>query len=100
MKFLPIFSLLLSPTLAFAAPRDFQGVVAFIVGFIALLVPVIIGITFVYILWGLVKAWIIDGGSEESVATGKMIAITGVIGLIVMVGIWGIVSLVRSAIFF
>ena len=100
MKYLLLASIISLPAVARAAPQDFQGVVGFIVGFIALLVPVIVGITFVYILWGLAKAWIIDGGSEESVATGKMIAITGIIGLIVMVGIWGIVSLVRTAVFF
>lgn len=77
-----------------------QDVVDFIVGFVGLLVPVLIGITFVYILWGITKAWIIQGGTEEGVDSGKMVVVTGVIGLIVIVGMWGIVSLVRSAIFF
>lgn len=101
MKRIFLVALALIPTVASAQqPRDFQGVVDFIIGFVGLLVPVLIGITFVYILWGITKAWIIQGGTEEGVETGKMVVVTGVIGLIVIVGMWGIVSLVRSAIFF
>lgn len=97
-----LFSLpLLLPLPVFAqAPQNFGEVVDWIIGFIELLIPVIIGVTFVYIIWGITKAWIINGGSEEGVKAGRMIVVTGVIGLIFMVGIWGIVSLVQSAIFF
>lgn len=91
---------LLSPMHLFAAPRNFSDVVNWFADFASLLVPVIIGITFVFIIWGMAKAWIIDGGSEESTQTGKMVFLTGVIGLTVMIGMWGIISLVRSAIFF
>ena len=88
------------PIVAFSAPRDFGDVVAMVTDFISLLVPLLIGIAFVFVIWGIAKAWVIDAGNEESTQTGKMILITGVIGLLVMVGLWGIVSLVRSAIFF
>lgn len=88
------------PLVSFAAPRDFAGVVSWVADFATLLVPFIIGLTFLYILWGVTKAWIINGGNEESTQTGKTILLTGIIGLTVMVGMWGIVSLVRNAIFF
>lgn len=91
---------LLAPSVTLAAPRDFAGVVDFVANFASLLVPVIIGLTFLYILWGMAQAWIINGGNEESTQTGKTIFLTGIIGLTVMVGMWGIVSLVRNAIFF
>lgn len=91
---------LLVPAVTFAAPRDFAGVVSWVADFATLLVPFIIGLTFLFIIWGIAKAWIIDGGNEESTQTGKTILLTGIIGLTVMVGMWGIVSLVRSAIFF
>lgn len=91
---------LLAPMFVFSAPRNFADVVNWVADFAALLVPVIIGITFVFIIWGMAKAWIIDGGSEESTQTGKMVFLTGVIGLTVMIGMWGLISLVRSAIFF
>ncbi len=88
------------PAVTFAAPRDFAGVVSWVANFATLLVPFIIGLTFLFIIWGMAKAWIIDGGNEESTQAGKTILLTGIIGLTVMVGMWGIVSLVRNAIFF
>ena len=89
-----------TPLVSFAAPQDFAGVVYFVLSFIRLLVPLIIGVTFLYVIWGIAKMWIIDAGNEESTKSGRMIFITGVIGLIVMVGMWGLVSLVKTAIFF
>jgi hypothetical protein len=89
-----------APLVTFAAPQDFAGVVSWVANFATLLVPFIIGLTFLYIIWGIAQAWIINGGNEESTQTGKTILLTGIIGLTVMVGMWGIVSLVRNAIFF
>ena len=91
---------LFAPLTAYAAPQDFAGVVDWVANFATLLVPFIIGLTFLYIIWGIAQAWIINGGNEESAQTGKTILLTGIIGLTVMVGMWGIVSLVRNAIFF
>ncbi len=88
------------PGVVSAAPQNFQEVVGFITGFIGILVPVVIALTFIYVLWGIVHSWIIKGGSQEGVDSGKMVVVTGIIGLTVMVGIWGIVSLVKSAIFY
>jgi hypothetical protein len=89
------------PSIVFAQqPRNFGEVVEWVADFASLLVPVIIGIAFLFIMWGLIKSWIIGGGTEEGVQTGKMVLLTGIIGLTVMVGMWGLVSLVRNAIFF
>jgi uncharacterized membrane protein len=99
--FLPLIIFATLPLLAHAAqPRTFAEVVGWAADFAALLIPLIIGLTFLYVIWGLAKHWVINGGSEESAQTGRMVLITGVIGLTVMVGLWGLVSLVRSAIFF
>ena len=95
-----ILASIFAPFVAFAQPEDFAGVVGWVANFATLLVPFIIGLTFLYILWGIAQAWIINGGNEESTQTGKTILLTGIIGLTVMVGMWGIVSLVRNAIFF
>ncbi len=92
---------LLAPSLALAqAPGNFTEVVYWVADFIGLLIPVIVAITFLYILWGMARYWIINGGNEENIAQGKWVLITGVIGLTVIVGMWGLVSLVRNAIFF
>jgi hypothetical protein len=90
----------LIPLQVFGAPRNFAEVVGWVSNFASLLIPAIVALTFVYILWNITTHWIIQGGSEEGVQTGKWALITGVIGLTVMVGMWGLVSLIRNAIFF
>lgn len=102
MKYLALCSMLASIpyfTYAITAPRDFRGVVSLILSYVQLAIPVIFGLTFIVISWGVVRAWIINGGNEEQVGEGKMIVLWGVIGLVVMVGLWGIVALLRSSFF-
>lgn len=88
------------PLIAFGAPQNLTEVVYWVADMVGLIIPVIIAITFLYILWGLTKYWIIGGGNEESTSQGKWVLITGIIGLTVIVGMWGLISLVRNAIFF
>jgi hypothetical protein len=101
-----LLALALMPQLVYAVPppssrpRNFAEVVAWIADFAALIVPLIISLTFVWIIWGMVKSWIIQGGSEEGVQQGKWIIITGIIGLTIMIGMWGLIYLIQDFIFF
>jgi hypothetical protein len=79
---------------------NFSSVVAWVADFASILVPVIIGLAFIFVMWRVIKAWIIQGGTEEGVQAGKTAVVVGIIGLTVMVGMWGIISLVRNAVFF
>jgi len=54
-------------------------------------VPIIIALAVVYILWGIVQSFI-KGGEEERKA-GHMKILYGIIGLFVMVSIWGLVNI-------
>lgn len=88
------------PLVSFGAPQNLAEVVYWVADMVGLIVPVIIAFTFLYILYGLTRYWIAGGGNEESTAQGKWVMITGIIGLTVIVGMWGLISLVRNAIFF
>ena len=79
--------------------NNFADVVARFIELISLLVPIIFAITFLFITWGVIKAWIINGGDEASVEQGKKIAVAGVIGLVLMFGIWGILAMLQSSLF-
>jgi hypothetical protein len=79
--------------------NNFKDVVELFIGLIAMLVPVIFALTFLIIAWGVIKAWIINGGDEASVQEGKNIAIVGTVALVFMFGIWGILSILQSSIF-
>jgi hypothetical protein len=79
--------------------RNFSDVVDKLLGIINLIVPLLFGLTLLYIIWGVVDAWIIHGGDEGRVEEGKNTLIVGIIALVVMSGIWGILSILKSSLF-
>ena len=79
--------------------NTFADVVGLFTGFIALLVPILFSLTFLVIAWGIIKAWVINGGDEAAVAEWKNIALSGVIALVFMFGIWGLLQILQTSIF-
>lgn len=77
--------------------NNFSDVVDMFLNMISLLVPVIFGLTLLYVLWGVIDAWIIHGGDKEKVDNGKNTLLVGIIALVVMSGIWGILNILRSS---
>ncbi len=80
-----------------STPTNFTELVQMLIGFINLLVPVLFALTILYLSWGIIKAWIINGGDQGSVDEGKKIAIAGVVALVFMVGIWGILAVLQRS---
>ncbi|KKS14679.1 MAG: hypothetical protein UU71_C0021G0002 [Parcubacteria group bacterium GW2011_GWB1_41_6] len=62
---------------------------------IGALVPLLGTAAFVVFLWGVVK-FISAGGNEEKRKESKNLIIYGLIGLFVMVAVWGIIKLVAG----
>ena len=78
-------------------PTTFAELVAFFLGLINQIVPLIFGLAFLFIIWKLIDAWVLhpdDGSKREE---GKTIIITGVIVLVIMLSIWGILNLLVSS---
>ena len=78
-------------------PTTFSELVAFFLGLINQIVPLIFAIAFLFIMWKLLDAWVLhpdDSGKREE---GKTIIITGVIVLVVMISIWGILNILISS---
>jgi hypothetical protein len=59
----------------------------------------VFAITLLVIVWKVIDAWIIHGGDEAKVEEGKHTAIVGIIALVVMSGIWGILSILQYSLF-
>ena len=84
------------PVYAQSTPQDFRGVVAVFISIIDYLILVVFALSLLVFLWGITKAWVLGGGDEKSVSSGKQIAVAGIIGLVVMVGVWGLVALIQT----
>ena len=89
----------LTPILTFAAVSDFKSLVTLFIEIIGKFVILIFALTFLVIVWGVIKAWIIGGDNVENVASGKKIVMTGILVLVIMSAVWGIVRLLKSSIF-
>ncbi len=77
----------------------FASLVNSFLGVLGLIIPLIFALTFLVIVWGVVQAWILNAGNAEKVSEGQMIALWGIIGLVVMAGMWGLIALVRTSLF-
>jgi hypothetical protein len=57
-------------------------------------IPVLIALGVVYFVWGVIQY--VVSSDEEAKKTGKMRIIYGIIGLAVIIGMWGLVNVLRN----
>lgn len=62
-------------------------------------IRLIIAGVFVYMMWKIFDAWVINAGDERKREEGKQTAVVSVIVMTVMLLIWGIVALVKNSVF-
>ena len=72
--------------------RNFSDLINLFLGLVGALIPVVAGMTLLVFFWGLAKFVARVGGDEKAVSDGKNLMIWGVVGLFVMVSIWGILG--------
>lgn len=80
-------------------PQTFEELVGFFLDFINYLIPFLFGLVFVYVIWKLVDAWVINAGDPKKQEAGKAYAIVGVIAFALMLSVWGLVALFREFLF-
>lgn len=64
-------------------------------GWISTIGTLLIGVAVVVFFWGIVK-YVISGGDEEKRKQSRGVIVYGIIGLFVMVAIWGIIYFIGS----
>ena len=98
------FSLLAAPLWVFAQTSTgascysgqvgIQAVICKIGEILNTLIPILVVLGVVYFIWGVVQYVI--SSDEEAKASGRMRMIWGIIGLVVIVAMWGLVNIVTS----
>lgn len=97
LKFIPIlFFTTFAPFVAFAASTctatGLNGVLCKINELLGTVLPIMVSLGVIYFIWGMVQYFIADG--EEAKKTGRDRIIYGIIGLAVIVSIWGLVNII------
>ncbi|OGZ11569.1 MAG: hypothetical protein A3D67_00185 [Candidatus Lloydbacteria bacterium RIFCSPHIGHO2_02_FULL_51_22] len=97
---LAVMCLLVAPILAFAitavpATTGTGGVIlGKIIDLMLLVIPLVFGLAFLVFLWGIYKY--IRAAEEGDKAEGRNTIIYGIIGLFVMVAVWGLVKVIGT----
>lgn len=86
--------LALAQTLSCGIPGDLFYTLCKISGLLNSVVPVLIALGVVYFIWGVVSY--VLGSDEEAKKKGRDKMIYGLIGIVVIVSIWGLVSILKS----
>ncbi len=84
------------PTRA-AQVYDFGSLVALFIGMIKSLVPLVVGLTLLYFMWGIFQ--LVRSNSEDSRKEAVGVITYGIVSLFVMVSVWGLVSILTSTFF-
>lgn len=80
-------------------PTTFKELVELIIGFINILIPVLFGFLFLYVMWKIIDAWILNAGNDEKREEGKQLALVAVLIFVLMISAWGIVALIQQSLF-
>jgi hypothetical protein len=88
-------SLLATPVLA-ATPQNFRELIQGVLlnGILKPIVPVLIGLAVVVFIYGIITVMFSEGGEKKE--SGKQYMMWGILGIFVMVSVWGLVYLLGN----
>ena len=91
--------LLLFPNVSLAQPTTYSLLVGEIINIVSILIPLIFAVVFLYLVWKIIDAWILNAGDEAKRSEGKQYALTAILMLVLMVSTWGIIRLLKNTFF-
>ncbi len=94
-RLVPFAVISFAPFAASAAPATAGSLIDGITGVFKTLIPIMLSLAMLVFFWGLVK-FINHADDEKAVAEGKGLMVWGMIGIFVMVALWGIVGFIQN----
>lgn len=92
-------SFLVTPIAASAATiTSLEDLLLYATDVINMIIPILFGIALLFFLWGVVK-YIKNGGEPKAREEARNFMIFGIIGLFVMVSVWGLVRVLVNTFF-
>ncbi len=80
-------------------PTTFAELVNGLIGIINILIPFIFGVVFVFLIWKIFDAWVINAADERKREEGKQYAVVASIVMVMMIIAWGVVAMIRKSVF-
>ena len=80
-------------------PTTFGGLVDFILGIINIIIPSFLALFFLFLVWKIFDAWVINAADEKKREEGKRIALVATLVFVLIIITWGIVAMIRQSIF-
>lgn len=95
-KFIAALVAFFAPVLAFAqgTPGTFQYAIGQFQGILNVVIPIMVTLAVIYFIWGVVQY--VTSGDAEKKEQGQQHMIWGLIGIFVIVSIWGLVALLAN----
>lgn len=81
------------------ATPTFKELIGLIIDFINILIPVLFGLLFIYVIWKIIDAWVLNAGSDEKRKEGKQLVLVAVLVFVLMISAWGVVALIKQSFF-
>lgn len=75
---------------------DVEGFLQDIMDWVNLIIPIVIGVGFIIFLFAVIK-FILAAGDEEARKDSRQLMLYAIIGVFVMVAIWGIIALIAGS---
>jgi hypothetical protein len=103
IKGLGVLSLMVAPFMSFAQTNvqgtTVQGTTIFnilvtIGAILNIIIPILITLAVIYVIYGVIKY--VTASDSDGQAEGRTVIISGIVGLFVIVSIWGLVAILNS----
>lgn len=65
-----------------------------------ILFPLALAVAFIFLIWGIVRFFVIGGDSDDGKSKGKSLIIYALIGFVIIFSFWGIIRLVQNGLGF
>lgn len=84
----------MAPALVLAQGTDAINILSVIQSILNILIPILITLGVVYFIWGVIQY--VTAADEEKKTKARSTMISGIIGLFVIISIWGLVYLIQN----
>jgi len=82
----------------FDSGNDLQGYLSSVLVFINdVIIPLILGVAFLFFVWGMFQYFIAGGANEEAREKGKSLLIYAILGFVLIIVFWGLINFLTAS---